>query len=384
VLRVRRASDWLRAGLPCCGLLALLVGAQVASSQENKSQTENKSETIPPVDKTVPQTTIGPQTPTVPQTSETQQTNEKIQELAALARTHAREMPIGPGDVIHVDVFDIPELSRDLRVSDTGEISFPLIRDRIPVAGLTPYQLQSKFEKILMDKGLVAHPNVTISVVQQTSEPIQVVGAVNHTMTYQVTKPTTLLEVLAAAGGVSDTAGDTVIITRPEFENTAQTKPVSESTSNLPQEQKIIIRLRDLLETGDTVYNIQVYGGDTITVPPAGVVYVLGFGVAQPGGYVLNGHGEQITVLQMIALARGFTNFAKPDDAVILRKNPATGQRDTIPVRLKEIQKLKIPDVVLLSNVSLYVPDSRGKKALARGTEAALSIGTSVAIYHVY
>ena len=46
-------------------------------------------------------------------------------------------------------------------------------------------------------------------------------------------------------------------------------------------------------------------------VPRAGIVYVTGAGIAQPGGYVLQSHGEQITVLKAVALAHGLTGFAK-------------------------------------------------------------------------
>ena len=118
-----------------------------------------------------------------------------------------------------------------------------------------------------------------------------------------------------------------------------------------------------------------------MTVPPAGIVYVLGFGVAQPGGYVLQSHGEQVTVLKALALAHGLTPFAKSNSAVIMRENPATGRRDSIPVRIKELEKNKTTDIPLKSNDILYIPDSTGKKALARGGEAALGIGTSVAVY---
>ena len=58
-------------------------------------------------------------------------TNEKIQELAGLATARAADTPIGSGDLIHVEVFEVPELSRDLRVSETGEITYPLIPGKI-------------------------------------------------------------------------------------------------------------------------------------------------------------------------------------------------------------------------------------------------------------
>jgi len=221
---------------------------------------------------------------------------------------------------------------------------------------------------------------VSVFVKEQMSQPVSVVGAVGHPVVYQVVRPTTLLEVLSAAGGVSDLAGDTVMITRPVLSSTKTDS--GSSTLDGVEDQKITIRLQDLLVSGDSVYNVPVYGGDTVTVPPAGIIYVLGFGVAQQGGYVLQGHGEQITVLKALALAHGPTNFAKLNDTVILRMNPATGQRDSIPVHLKEIQKNTASDVPLQTNDILYIPDNKGKKALARGTEVAIAVGTSLAIYH--
>ncbi|MDE3110798.1 MAG: polysaccharide biosynthesis/export family protein [Acidobacteriota bacterium] len=310
-----------------------------------------------------------------------QQANAKIQELAAFAKVHPPDTMIGSGDLLHIDVFEIPEFSRDVRVTDMGNISFPLIPRPIPVAGLTPYELQSKVEQLLIENGLVSHPHVSVFVREQYSQPVSVVGAVAHPLVYQVMGPSTLLEVLAAAGGISDDAGSIVIVTRPAHDDVPREKSASASTQADPDDQKITIRLQDLLESGNSAYNIAVYGGDTVTVPHAGIVYVLGFGVAQPGGYVLQGHGEQVTVLRAIALAHGLTSFAKENSAVILRNNPVTGRKDEIPVRLKQIEKHTSEDVPLKSNDILYVPDSSGKKALARGAQAALGIGTGVAIY---
>ena len=65
------------------------------------------------------------------------------------------------------------------------------------------------------------------------------------------------------------------------------------------------------------------------------------------------------------------------------RPNPATGNRDQIPIRLKEIQNRKADDVAMKSNDILYVPDSTGKKALARSAQAMFGIGTQVAVYRV-
>ncbi|HTS13035.1 MAG TPA: polysaccharide biosynthesis/export family protein [Candidatus Limnocylindrales bacterium] len=309
------------------------------------------------------------------------QTNERIQQLADAARAHPVDTPIGSGDLLHVDVFDVPELSRDLRVSDAGDISFPLIPGKIRAAGLTSFQLESQLEQLLVENGLVSHPQVSVFVKEQNSQPISVVGAVAKPMVYQVIRPTTLLEVLADAGGISDDAGSVVIVTRPTHPGEARLEPASESSNSTPDQQIITVRLQDLLDSGDMKYNIPVYGGDVISVPKAGIVYVMGAGVAQQGGYVVQNHGEQITVLRAIALAHGLTVYAKKDHAIIMRTNPLTGQKDEIPVRIKDIEKHKADDLAMKSNDILYVPDSAGLKILARGGEAAIGIGTSVAVY---
>jgi polysaccharide biosynthesis/export protein len=327
-----------------------------------------------------------------------QQTNEKIQDLATQERTKPHDVPIGTGDLLHIEVFDVPELSRDVRVGDAGDISYPLIPAKITAAGLTPFQLEQKMEQLLIENGLVTHPQVSVFVKEQNSQPVSVVGAVVKPMVYQVIRPTTLLEILAGAGGITDDAGSFVIVTRSPAAPAARiAAAVIGASSNgrvgasagspsandpLGENPQIItIRLQNLLESGDSAYNILVYGGDVVSVPRAGIVYVTGAGVAQPGGYVLQSHGEQITVLKAVALAHGLTGFAKADNAVIMRANPVTGQRDVIPVRIKQIENQKTQDVGMKSNDVLYIPDSKGLKVLARGAEAAISIGSSVAIY---
>ena len=311
-----------------------------------------------------------------------QQTNQRIQELATLAKAQPRDVPIGTGDLLHIDVFDVPELSRDVRVSQLGDITYPLIPGKIQVAGLTPFQLEEKMQELLIENGLVTHPQVSVFMKEQNSQPVSVVGAVGRPMVYQILRPTTLLELLANAGGITDEAGSVVLITRATGAPAAPKTIADSSDDTLPQNsQTISIRLQDLLESGDPSFNIQVLGGDVVSVPRAGIVYVMGAGISQPGGYVLQSHGEQISVLKAIALAHGTTGFAKADDSVIMRTNPLTGQRDVIPVHIKQIEHRKADDVAMKSNDILYIPDSLGRKVLARGAEAAVGVGTSVAIY---
>jgi polysaccharide biosynthesis/export protein len=319
-----------------------------------------------------------------------QQTNAKITELATRAQAQPHDIAVGSGDTLHVDVFDVPELSRDVRVSETGEISYPLIPGRIRASGLTPYQIEQKLAELLIENGLVTHPQVSVFVREQNSQPVSIVGAVMKPGVVQIIRPTTLLELLALSGGIVDDAGSYVIITRKsapaevkaEAQVATEEPPLVTPVGGLTEQSQIItIRLQDLLESGNPIYNVAVYGGDIVSVPRAGIVYVTGAGVSQPGGYVLQSHGEQLTVMKAVALAHGLTSFSKSDDAVIMRHNPVTGQRDIIPVRIKQIEKHKIDDMAMKSNDILYVPDSVGKKVLARGAEAAISTGSSIAVF---
>lgn len=317
----------------------------------------------------------------------TQQTNEKIEQLANLRKSTPADIPIGAGDLLHIDVFDVPELSRDVRVSTMGQISFPLVHKRITAAGVTPFQLEQNIQELLRQNELVSDPQVSVFVKEQNSQPVTIIGAVTRPMTYQVNRPISLLELIADAGGITDLAGTVILVTRQTETETvtpisdtsnSSTPSVSESNSGA---KTIRIQLQDLLNTENTALNIPIYGGDVINIPAAGIVYVMGGGVSQQGGYVVQSHGEQITVLKAVALAHGLGGYAKPDDAVIFRLNPSSGEREAIPVHIKQIEKNKTQDVAMKSNDILYVPDSLGKRIAVRSAEAMVQIGSGVLIY---
>lgn len=323
------------------------------------------------------------------------QTNEKIFQLAHARDNRPVETPIGSGDVIHLDVFDVPELARDVRVGDMGDISLPLIAGRIHVAGLTTFELEAKIENLLIENGLVTHPQVSVFIKEQLSQPVSVVGAVQHQMVMQILRPTTLLEVLAAAGGLADDAGSVVLITHgslnPQIDlPNAPAKPAVQPQNLTPKgggQDPVTpdgatetVRLKDLLVSGDPTFNISVYGGDVVSVPRSGIVYVIG-AVGAPGGYVLQNRGDQISALKAIAMAHGLVGSAKANSAVIVRQDPVTGAKKEIPAPLKKILQRKVDDIPLEAGDMLYVPDSVGKRALARLGEAAVVIGTGALIY---
>ena len=121
---------------------------------------------------------------------------------------------IGGGDLLGIEVFDVPEFSREVRVNESGFVSIPLVPVKVQAAGLTTFQFQDKLAELLQSNGLVTHPQVTVTVKEQHSEPITVIGAVKTPLTLQAVHQITLLQVLSQAGGITDDAGSKVLITR--------------------------------------------------------------------------------------------------------------------------------------------------------------------------
>jgi polysaccharide export outer membrane protein len=375
------------------------------------------------------------------QTVETsQQTNDRIRALSAASRAlPPHDYVIGSGDLLAVQVFDVQELSREVRVSQTGTIGIPLIPVRLHVAGLTEIQAQRKIAEVLESNGLVSHPDVSVTVKDRKSKPITIVGAVAHSMVYQADRQVTLIEVLAEAGGISNDAGDTVIVTRletdpasdseppnigsadaaptalpqaaPNAEPTAHASaspapvdsiapdPTARTAANIsssppppkssdvpdlappPIANTITVNLARILENGDTSSNIVLQPGDVVTVPHAGIVYALG-AVARPGGFVVSNDRGQLTTLKLLSLAGGLDHAAKSDHAVIVRHD-GNGQQHEVEVDLKKVMKFETEDVRLQPSDILYVPKSAAKQALIKTAELSAAIGTAVVIYRL-
>jgi polysaccharide biosynthesis/export protein len=331
-----------------------------------------------------------------------QQTNDRIRQMSAAARLTPHDYVLGNGDVLEVDVFDVKELSREVRVSQTGSIGIPLVPVRLHVAGLTEVQAGQKIAEVLEANGLVSHADVSLSVKERKSKPITLVGAVGHPMVYQADHPVTILEVLAEAGGVANDAGDTVIVTRPVPELPAdpseppaigpEGSPSGAAAPNAaandqasavppPLSTTITINLNELMETGNATNNIVLQAGDIVTVPHSGIVYVLG-AVTRPGGFVLANDRGHMSTLKVLALAGGLNNTAKSEHCVIVRKN-AQGQQTEVAVDLKKVMNRQEEDIQLQPSDILYVPNSAAKQAMLRALEFGIALASGIAFYRI-
>jgi len=349
------------------------------------------------------------------QTVETpQQTNERIRSLSAAARVlPPHDYVIGNGDLLSIQVFDVQELSREVRVSQTGTIGIPLVPVRLHISGLTESQAEIKIAEVLEANGLVSHPQVSVAVKEKKSKPITIVGAVAHPMVYQADRQVSLVEVLAEAGGIAGDAGDSVIITRAETDPAADPleppalgtqdaapaasaatpvansndPPAAASPSTSadplppPLSSTITVNLNQILERGDTSSNIILRPGDVVTVPHAGIVYALG-AVTRPGGFVVSNDRGQLTTLKLLSLAGGLDRAAKGDHAIIVRRD-SSGQQHQVEIDLKRILKFQSEDVRLQPSDILYIPKSAAKQALIKTAEISLAVGTGVVIYRL-
>ena len=120
-----------------------------------------------------------------------QQTNDRIRSLSTEAKSGPHDYVIGNGDLLDISVFDVPELSRELRVSQSGTIGIPLVPVRLQVVGLTELQAEQKIAEVLEANGLVSHPEVGVMVKEHRSRPITIVGAVQHPMVYEAERSVT-------------------------------------------------------------------------------------------------------------------------------------------------------------------------------------------------
>ncbi len=297
----------------------------------------------------------------------------------------ASDVVISPDDMLELSVLDVPEISGHYRVSPTGSITLPLIQQPISATGLTPNELSQAISEKLRAGGFVNNPQVTISIRESRVHSVAVTGAVKKPQIYPLFSSTTLLDVLSQAEGLADDAGPTALVTRGPVA-LARLKKAGEcgppdSPGNCPK--TLNVDLGKLLDSGDPQWNAVLYPGDRVTVPRAGIIYVVG-AVNRPGGFPLKNDQREMSVLKALALAQYLKTSAIEKKTLIIRKDTArTGGREEIPVDLKKILSRRAPDVPLEPDDILFIPDSSSKKALLRGAEAAIQMATGVIIWRV-
>lgn len=291
-------------------------------------------------------------------------------------QSRSSDYVIGPEDVLDIDVFNVPELTKTVRVANDGTISLALL-GHVQAAGCTTEQLRKELER-RWGQSYLENPQVTVFVREFHAQPVSVIGAVERPGIYELRGPRTLIEILSMAGGLAKLGtapGRTIVVTRRGgFGEELQLV----AGMNLVGADKVEINLQRLLYSREAGLNIDIKPFDTVSVSRADIVYVVG-DVKRPGGFVLADR-ENLTVLQALALAEGLNGTASKRQARIIRRN-ADGSRTEIPVDLTRVLNGKSQDLELAANDVLFVPVSAGKAAARRGAEAVLGTLSGILIY---
>jgi polysaccharide export outer membrane protein len=283
------------------------------------------------------------------------------QPSSASAPNPVPPLRIGSGDLVEVSMFENSDLSGRYRVDEMGDITVPLIGP-VHVAGMTADEAATKIEQLYVEGQILlpANSHATVFISEYATQGITINGEVRTPGVYPALGVHKLNDLIAAAGGINPFAASHVVITHKD--DPGNPIPVEYNPSAL----KPIIP------------DVQIFPGDSILIPRAGVVYV-GGNVAKPGAYLLDGR-RALTVEEVMALA-GNGGHASAMKRVVLVRTLDDGRKESITIPVNLIYKGKAPDVALIDGDILYVPTSNGKLITEQAINSALGIGTSVAIY---
>jgi polysaccharide export outer membrane protein len=270
---------------------------------------------------------------------------------------------IGPNDLISISIYGEPDLSRTVRVGSDGTVRLPLVQQRVKADGLMPEELDRAIGKAFEAEEILVHPWITVTVAEyHTLLAVSVAGAVRNPVTFEPNGKMTLLEAITHAGGLMPEAGPEILVNRAAQDSVQH------------------ISVRALIDAADPSVNLILQGGEEILVPEAGKIFVVG-NVKMPGAFPVHDVAES-SVLKAIALTEGLAPYAS-NEAYIYRRD-AAGTPNQIPVDLSRIMQRKSPDVPLLANDILYIPDRSGKRIAMTILEKVVMFGAGLSTALLY
>ncbi len=291
--------------------------------------------------------------------AKTKPENEQIKELNAKLFSSVSGSPqfedyiLNEGDLIQVSVFESKDLNTEARIGARGFVTLPLLGP-VKLKGLTTRDAEQLIENLYREKYL-QDPHVSIFVKEQMGGKITILGSVNKSGSFDYPSRQRLLDVLALSGGLSDKAGRTVQIRR--------------KGENPERPDTYLIDLEELIEQGRAELNIEIYPGDVIFVPEAGMVYVDG-AVGKPGAYPIK---KQMTVHEAIVAAGGLRPTASQGDIKLIRYMPG-GAREVVKLSLNDIQSGRAQEMTVQDRDVVFVETST-LEALVYGLRLNLGMG---------
>ncbi|OEZ96390.1 polysialic acid transport protein KpsD precursor [Janthinobacterium sp. HH107] len=234
----------------------------------------------------------------------------------------AADVQLGAGDVLKISVYGNPDLALETRVSEAGEITFPLVGN-VALGGLSVSAAEKKLGGLLESGGFLRKAQVNIIVTQLQSQQVSVLGQVNRPGRYPIEGKRSLMDMLAMAGGVSQDGGDAVNLIRKRNGKTTRE----------------IVDIVEMVRSADLNRDLDVAGNDVIFVERAPRFYIYGE-VQRPGAFRLE---RSMTVLQALSVGGGLTQRGTERGIRIKRRDEA-GKLEIINAKHDDL--LQVDDMV--------------------------------------
>lgn len=283
----------------------------------------------------------------------------------------ATDVPvIGPEDTLSIMVLGADELSKDWRVSSTGELTLPQV-GMFSVAGMTPEQLSSDLQARL--RKFYVDPQIYIHISDFRSQPVIVTGAVEKPGVIQLAGAHTLFEAIVLAGGPKD-AGATVKVVRP-----LERGVISYPGAHIDDGESVVeIPLKDVIEDSGSAAHLPIQAHDVIAV--SGIkrpklVQITG-DVNRPGAIELTSH-ETISLVQAIAIAGGLTRTSK-NNIQLIHTDGEGNRTSSAQVDLKKVIAGRADDRRLRDGDIVIVPSSQMSAFIQAAGLSAVTTGVYI------
>lgn len=288
--------------------------------------------------------------------------NRKLSAMAVQTsrsdRTLQTAYPVGPGDVLEIAVFEVPELNTKVRINGKGTVILPLLGE-LEVGGKAVREVEALITERLTE--FMHDPQVSVFIDEYQSQQIAVTGAVNDAALHTITRPRTVLELLSMSGGLSTGAGKQIYV-----QTTVDGKP-----------QRLIIDLNEVLSNPDEKsLAILLKGGDSVFVPEAGTVFVEG-AVNKPGAYPLKGGTG---VLEAIAMAGGAKFEARENEIQVVTMG-AQREKQVVKLDLDKLRANEVTGIELKDGDIVLVPTNALQAGFAgfwRGFSGIFGVGYGI------
>lgn len=233
--------------------------------------------------------------------------------IASAQQTSTDQYRLGAGDQISVTVAGSPDFSTTTRIREDGAIGYPFL-GTVQVGGLTLEQAGNRIEQQLLAAKLLRNPQVTVAVEQYLSRLVTVLGEVKNPKRYGLSQPSTVLDMIAEAGGRLEDSADYVVLIRREN-----------------GKSKRYVLPMDELVAGSAVAT-QVQADDVVMVPRMNVFYIEG-AVENSGEYRLD---DNMTVMQAIAVGGGLSPRGSYS-RIEIKRHGKDGQVQTLDAELDDV-----------------------------------------------